>query len=258
MRNLFIVLIKVFGFFALIRWVSMAFSLVAMVNMLGHGSASGSVSSDIMSFGGVALYAVMVIAVFVFAVFKTDKLADWLRVPDGEIFDKLDADDLMLIGIRLVGIYFLLTGMAQLANSAVTYGNMIAMGMERVSVVKLIPPLLIGGIGAFIALKSEAVVRFILSCSEISSKKIVGAVLILFVLMTVIFMAVGRMDAVKMRNSFGRSVVGSVGSQEFHAPVAASANSNAPEFKLLSGEGTSSVLRQPVAADVVIKVEAIP
>jgi hypothetical protein len=190
MRKLFIVLVKVGGLFVVLFYFLATFSfLMAVVSYAEHGLKM--------------LYAAlgcifMVLSVGYLLLFKTERLADWLHVPDGDISKSIDYDKLLSIGIKLLGLYYTVFGLVSFLRWSV---NLHVMEIKEVVgdrfTLLYLPALLKFVLGGVLAFGSDFVVRLISAAKQTSAKNVAA---IFFVILLVLFVASGMVVRFSVRH----------------------------------------------------------
>jgi hypothetical protein len=160
MRNLFLVLAKLFG---VLQFCS---ALTSLVQIGSYFATSGGLSS-ILTSGNVAFlvetasFLVVWMGTAWLLLARTEWLADRLGIHDGPEITGLDREPLLVVGVTLIGIYLTVQAIPELAGELAELG---ARGFSQInwrpwnrifaSVVRL-------GLGLFLTLKSAKVIEMI-------------------------------------------------------------------------------------------------
>ncbi|MFP4379851.1 MAG: hypothetical protein ACLFUS_05035 [Candidatus Sumerlaeia bacterium] len=167
MRNLFIVLAKLMGlvmlYWAILTAVTMAFGLGSVYNSdpLERGFIlSGLIAS--------CVNLILSLGMALLLVFRTNWLADRVKVPGGDIPSMPDVAVIMRIGVQLIGIYIIATGIPWLTTSLINSNLLFRPFMERRTplvageVLSIILPAAVKvAIGFFLALKATPIINWI-------------------------------------------------------------------------------------------------
>jgi hypothetical protein len=196
--------VKVFGIFNLFHFVVTAVSFVSILSMVSgpRSVAGGMFHSSWMQFFWIAFYLIISLVVLFLLIFKTDRLADWLHLPDNDILVSLDSDGLMRVGILLLGIYFFLSGVTRLSGNMISMGAAIAMGMQSYRFSQVISPLIMVFSGALLVFWADRVRELIMRWSQAGAKSIIGWVLLFIVGIALVSFTVGR---IKLKRTHGVS-----------------------------------------------------
>ncbi len=115
MRNLFLVGAKLLGMLGL-YWTILIIPQIGF--FLGANSQMNEDNfSGVLIFSGLLLYFLLSLSFGLILIFRTEKVADLLRIKKAEVQEiKPKTDDMLRIGIILVGIYVLASAIPELAK----------------------------------------------------------------------------------------------------------------------------------------------
>jgi hypothetical protein len=163
MRRLFIVLAKIAGllqlYWTLANFLQVGYPLFHMFEQ----SVAGVPNTYYI---GMVLYFVLLFGMSWVLIARTEWLADRLKIrEDGEIC-KIDAQSVLLVGVKLIGLYVLVSAIPRLANSLSQLTLPLFDENEYRSnllhSLKYITPVLLQlALGFFLAFKPETVVKII-------------------------------------------------------------------------------------------------
>lgn len=160
MRRLFVVLAKLVGllqlYWSLINLMQIGFTL----SMVGRADASEFGRVLVSLLGIVVYFALCLVMVWVLLA-RTEWLADKLRVVDGAEMERLDGLPVLLVGVKLIGVYMTVHAIPSLAR-ALLDASRIWQGQAGLHPWnKTIPAVLQLGLGLFLAMKSARVVAWL-------------------------------------------------------------------------------------------------
>jgi len=158
MRRLFLVLAKLVGllqaYWALVNFMQIGFTL----SMVGR-SESTHFGQMVVSLVGIGMYFVLSLGMAWLLLARTEWLADKLKVQDEAEIEGLDKHPVLLVGVKLIGVYVAVHAIPSLARSLLDARHLWEgqSGLHLWN--KIIPAALQLGLGLFLALKSEKVVQ---------------------------------------------------------------------------------------------------
>ena len=158
MKRLFLVLAKLVGLFqvywALVNFMQIGFTL----SMIGR-SESTHFGQIVASLAGIVTYFVLSLGMAWLLLARTEWLADKLKIQDEAEIEGLDKRHILLVGVKLIGVYVTVYAIPSLARELLVSQRLWEgqIGLQVWS--KIIPAALQLGLGLYLALKSETVVE---------------------------------------------------------------------------------------------------
>ena len=159
MRNLFLVGAKLLGMLGL-YWTILIIPQIGF--LLG---ANAQMNEDNFSgawmFSGLLLYFLLSLAFGLILIFRTEKVADLLRIKKAEVQEiKPKTDDMLRIGIILVGIFLLASAIPEFAKIIFRLAQT-SMTLRSYNTSELISSILQICLGGWLSFSSRKVVHFI-------------------------------------------------------------------------------------------------
>jgi hypothetical protein len=187
MRKLFVVLVKAGGVF--VALAAVASMIGVFISLVAFGSAPGGFLKILIL---TLVYLVIVLLLSYLLLLKTDKLADWLQVPDGDLELKPDYKAGLGLAIKILGLYFLVNGIVGFCREGVTVNatrQMMAGEFKNVQLVRVFMPLLVRIIlGGLLAFRTGMVAKLVDEADTVQTKKLLG---IGFAVLLAIFVLTG-------------------------------------------------------------------
>ena len=140
MRSIFIAVSKVFGLIQVYEALLLTVGMVSIIHGLFYASFSGVADFGVtwlLGIGSVVLSFLIYLALAWLLIFKTEWLADKLGIPEQIGIDIPPRDQLLFIGIVLVGLYISVIGLAELGSMLL---NVIVNSSETFSLHVTTPP----------------------------------------------------------------------------------------------------------------------
>jgi hypothetical protein len=158
MRRLFIVLAKLVGllqlYWALVNFMQIGFTL----SMVGR-SESTQFGQILVSVIGLGAYFLLSLGMAWLLLARTEWLAGRLRILDDAEIEGLDKHPVLLVGVKLIGVYVTVYAIPSLAR-ALLDAQRLWQGQIGLQVWnRIIPAALQVALGLFLALRSEKVVE---------------------------------------------------------------------------------------------------
>ena len=120
MRSIFIAVSKVFGLIQVYEALLLIVGMVSIIHGLFYASFSGVADFGmtwLFGIGSVVLSFLIYLGLAWLLIFKTEWLADKLRIPEQIGIDVPPRDQLLFIGIVLVGLYISVIGLAEFGST---------------------------------------------------------------------------------------------------------------------------------------------
>ena len=157
MRNIFIVAAKLLGLLQLFGAIA-AFLQVAFTIPF-YGGEQATQMQLILIIVGSVLFLVVNLALALILVFKTEWLANLLRIPADVNLAPLQKPQVLNLGAKLIGLYILLQGLPSFVRALFQIGSMQPFGAFMFSTIST--PVVQIGLGLFLVLKTTKVVGLI-------------------------------------------------------------------------------------------------
>ena len=103
MRRLFIVLAKIIGLLQVYWGLTYFFSIVIFIRNMGQMASSGA-DSSMSQVLGILLYAVLAFGTAWLLLFKTEWLADKIKVESDNELPSLSQDVVLNVGVKIIGL----------------------------------------------------------------------------------------------------------------------------------------------------------
>jgi hypothetical protein len=166
MRRLFLVLAKLVGLLQL-YWALAGFIQIGPIfTMLHAPSGPIQVEQILTNLIGIVLYFALSLGMAWLLLARTEWLADRLKVQDEGGVDGLDKHPMLLVGVKLIGVYVTVLAIPSLARALLNSWQILAGQIGLRVWHGIIPSALQLGIGLFLALKSDKVVEIITKKEE--------------------------------------------------------------------------------------------
>ncbi len=160
MRNLFIPLAKLLGIYLLYRPLTYLASIVYYFFSSFSSEQQSILSGILYTF----IFQILSLLLALILLFKTEKLADFLRLPDDDInLVGIDRYTILRTGLILIGIGTIIYAIPVIIGSAVTYFNykdVAPMSLYYQELEKMVSSILQAILGIFLVFKSIPIARF--------------------------------------------------------------------------------------------------
>lgn len=167
MRRLFLVLAKLVGLLQL-YWALVGFMQMATIFAVFARGESSQVNQVLISLIGVVVYFALSLGMAWLLLARTEWLADKLRIQDDGQAEELGKHPVLLVGIKLIGIYVTVHAIPSFVRVLLESRQIWEGQVDWYMWNKIVPTALELGLGLFLALKSDIVVDIITGKKELT------------------------------------------------------------------------------------------
>lgn len=158
MKRLFLVLAKLVGLLQL-YWALIIFMQIGFTLRIVGRSESTHVGQILVSLIGIGMYFALSIGMAWILLARTEWLADKLKLHDDGKVEGLDKHPVLLVGVKLIGVYVTVYAIPSLAKALLASRPILEDQAGRQLWNRIVPAALQLGLGLLLAMKSEKVVE---------------------------------------------------------------------------------------------------